>query len=78
MDLRKVDRLYRRERDGEVTPVELPNERRFWFDPPFHNGQSALLHRQPDNMYRIDLQLGSDADPELENRPADGWPERST
>ena len=52
-----------------VTPVELPNERRFWFDPPFHNGQSALLHRQPDNMYRIDLQLGWDADPELEKRP---------
>ena len=52
-----------------VTPVELPNERRFWFDPPFHNGQSALLHRQPDNMYRIDLQLGADADPELEKRP---------
>jgi 3-(3-hydroxy-phenyl)propionate hydroxylase len=52
-----------------VTPVELPNERRFWFEPPFHNGQSALLHRQPDNMYRIDLQLGSDADPELEKQP---------
>jgi 3-(3-hydroxy-phenyl)propionate hydroxylase len=52
-----------------VTPVELPNERRFWFDPPFHNGQSALLHRQPDNMYRIDLQLGREADPELEKRP---------
>jgi 3-(3-hydroxy-phenyl)propionate hydroxylase len=52
-----------------VTPVELPNERRFWFEPPFHEGQSALLHRQPDNMYRIDLQLGWDADPELEKRP---------
>jgi 3-(3-hydroxy-phenyl)propionate hydroxylase len=52
-----------------VTPAELPNERRFWFEPPFHNGQSALLHRQPDNMYRIDLQLGWDADPELEKRP---------
>ena len=52
-----------------VTPVDLPNERRFWFDPPFHNGQSALLHRQPDNMYRIDLQLGWDADPEAEKQP---------
>jgi 3-(3-hydroxy-phenyl)propionate hydroxylase len=52
-----------------VTPVELPNERRFWFEPPFHEGQSALLHRQPDNMYRIDLQLGWDADPELEKQP---------
>ena len=50
-------------------PVELPNERRFWFEPPFHAGQSALLHRQPDNMYRIDLQLGWDADPELEKQP---------
>ena len=52
-----------------VTPVELPNERRFWFEPPFHEGQSALLHRQPDNMYRIDLQLGWDAGPELEKQP---------
>jgi 3-(3-hydroxy-phenyl)propionate hydroxylase len=52
-----------------TTPVELPNERRFWFEPPFHEGQSALLHRQPDNMYRIDLQLGWDADPEVEKRP---------
>ncbi|MDH3263857.1 MAG: FAD-dependent monooxygenase, partial [Paracoccaceae bacterium] len=43
--------------------------RRFWFEPPFHNGQSALLHKQPDNIYRIDLQLGWDADPEAEKRP---------
>jgi len=52
-----------------VTPIELPNERRFWFEPPFHEGQSALLHRQPDNMYRIDLQLGWDADPLEERKP---------
>ena len=25
--------------------VELPAERRFWFDPPFHPGGSALLKR---------------------------------
>lgn len=41
-------------------------ERWFWFAPPFHNGQSALLHKQPDNIYRIDLQLGPDTDPKLE------------
>lgn len=52
-----------------VTPADLPHERRFWFDPPFHDGQSALLHRQPDNMYRIDLQLGWDIDPEAETQP---------
>jgi 3-(3-hydroxy-phenyl)propionate hydroxylase len=52
-----------------VTPADLPHERRFWFEPPFHEGQSALLHRQPDNMYRIDLQLGRQADPEAEKQP---------
>jgi len=47
----------------------LPSERRFWFEPTFHGGQSALLHKQPDSIYRIDLQLGWDADPERERRP---------
>ncbi|TCD14864.1 FAD-dependent oxidoreductase [Oricola cellulosilytica] len=41
-------------------------ERWFWFEPPFHDGQSSLLHKQPDNIYRIDLQLGPDADVERE------------
>jgi 3-(3-hydroxy-phenyl)propionate hydroxylase len=46
--------------------ADFPPERWFWFDPPFHPGQSALLHRQPDNVWRIDLQLGRDADPQVE------------
>ena len=49
--------------------ADYPTERWFWFDPPFHSGQSALLHRQPDNVWRIDLQLGPDADPEEEKKP---------
>jgi len=48
---------------------DFPSERRFWFEPLFHPGQSALLHKQPDNIYRIDLQLGWDADPEKERQP---------
>jgi len=48
---------------------EFASERKFWFEPTFHPGQSALLHKQPDNIYRIDLQLGWDADPEVENTP---------
>lgn len=44
-------------------------ERWFWFAPPFHHGQSALLHKQPDNIYRIDLQLGPDTDPDAEAMP---------
>lgn len=58
-----------------IVDVEMPQspfavaerpERWFWFAPPFHEGQSALLHKQPDNIYRIDLQLGPDANPEVE------------
>lgn len=49
--------------------AEFPAERWFWFDPPFHPNQSVLLHRQPDNIWRIDFQLGWDADPEAERLP---------
>ena len=44
-------------------------ERWFWFDPPFHPGQSVLLHRQADKVWRIDFQLGWDADPDFERDP---------
>jgi 3-(3-hydroxy-phenyl)propionate hydroxylase len=44
-------------------------ERWFWFDPPFHPGQSVLLHREADDVWRIDFQLGWDADPEEEKKP---------
>jgi 3-(3-hydroxy-phenyl)propionate hydroxylase len=47
----------------------FPSERWFWFDPPFHSGQSALLHKQPDDVWRIDLQLSPDADADFEKRP---------
>ncbi|WP_323121775.1 FAD-dependent oxidoreductase [Burkholderia alba] len=49
--------------------AEFPTERWFWFDPPFHPNQSVLLHRQPDNVWRIDFQLGWDADPVAEKAP---------
>ena len=52
-----------------VMEAQLPTQRRFWFNPPFHSGQSTLLHRQADNVWRIDFQLGWDADPEVENTP---------
>lgn len=49
--------------------AEFPAERWFWFEPPFHPGHSALLHRQADDIWRIDLQLGPEADPEEEKKP---------
>jgi 3-(3-hydroxy-phenyl)propionate hydroxylase len=52
-----------------VMKADFPAERWFWFDPPFHRNQSVLLHKQADNVWRIDFQLGWDADPEEEKKP---------
>ncbi|MBI3524931.1 MAG: FAD-dependent oxidoreductase [Betaproteobacteria bacterium] len=52
-----------------VMKADFPAERWFWFNPPFHPEQSVLLHRQADNVFRIDLQLGWQADPEEEKKP---------
>jgi 3-(3-hydroxy-phenyl)propionate hydroxylase len=48
---------------------ERPSERWFWFDPPFCPGGSALLHKQPDNVWRLDFQLGWNIDREAAIRP---------
>lgn len=48
---------------------EYPTERWFWFDPVFHKNQSALLHREADNVWRIDFQLGWEADPIEAKKP---------
>jgi 3-(3-hydroxy-phenyl)propionate hydroxylase len=49
--------------------IDAPAERWFWFDPSFHPNQSVLLHRQPDNVWRIDFQLGWEANPDEEKKP---------
>lgn len=38
-------------------PSSYPTERRAWFDPPWHRGATVLMHRQPDDIWRIDYQL---------------------
>jgi len=40
-----------------VLPSKHPTERRAWFDPPWHRGATVLMHRQPDDLWRIDWQL---------------------
>ena len=57
-----------------VMKAEFPAERWFWFDPLFHPGQSVLLHKQTDSVFRIDFQLGWDADPEEEKKPENVLP----
>ncbi len=46
--------------------ANFPTERWFWFEPWFKSGDSALLHKQPDDIWRIDFQLGWDIDREKE------------
>ena len=46
-----------------------PSERWFWFDPPFCKGGTALLHKQPDDVWRCDFQLGWDIDREAAVKP---------
>ena len=54
--------------DIKMDAPDFPAERRFWFDPSFHPGQSVLLHKQADGLWRTDFQLGWQADPEQERR----------
>lgn len=44
-------------------------ERLAWFDPPSNPGSTLLMHRQPDDVWRIDLQLNRYADPVVEKKP---------
>ncbi len=46
--------------------ADFPTERWFWFEPWFKSGDSALLHKQPNDIWRIDFQLGWDIDREAE------------
>ena len=49
--------------------MDRPVERWFWFDPPFNRGRSALLHRQADDVWRLDFQVGAEADRDEEVKP---------
>lgn len=48
---------------------DAPVERRVWFDPPWNPGSTIIMHRQPDDIWRIDYQLRDDEDPDQEVKP---------
>jgi len=52
------------------TRLPFPNERRFFFDPPWNPGRQVLIHPQPDDTWRIDWQIAPDIDIDAER--ADG------
>jgi 3-(3-hydroxy-phenyl)propionate hydroxylase len=55
--------------DGKYVIVDIEQdtrrevERLAWFDPPSNPGSTLLMHRQPDNVWRVDYQVRDDEDP---------------
>jgi len=55
--------------DGRYVIVDIrqattrPVERLAWFDPPSNPGSTILMHRQPDDVWRIDYQIADHEDP---------------
>ena len=48
--------------DIKMLNESFPTERWFWFEPSHKAGASTLLHKQPDDVWRIDFQIGWDVD----------------
>ena len=48
--------------DIKMLSENFPTERWFWFEPSHKAGASTLLHRQPDDVWRVDFQIGWDVD----------------
>jgi 3-(3-hydroxy-phenyl)propionate hydroxylase len=49
-------------------------ERLAWFDPPSNPGSTILMHRQPDNVWRIDYQVADHQDPAEAVKPENVLP----
>ena len=55
--------------DGKYVIVDIRQktrrsvERLAWFDPPSNPGSTILMHRQPEDVWRIDYQIRADEDP---------------
>ena len=45
---------------------DWPTERKVWFDPASNPGSTVIMHRQPENVWRIDYQLRPEQDSEAE------------
>ncbi|MFM0185223.1 FAD-dependent oxidoreductase [Paraburkholderia nemoris] len=61
-----------------IVDIELESERATerlaYFDPPSNPGSTVLVHKQPDNVWRIDYQLRDDEDPEAAVKPENVMP----
>lgn len=53
---------------------QRPTERLAWFDPPSNPGSTILMHRQPENVWRIDYQIADDEDADVAVKPENVLP----
>ena len=53
---------------------ERATERLAYFDPPSNPGSTVLVHKQPDNVWRIDYQLRDGEDPDAAIQPENVMP----
>ena len=53
---------------------QRPTERLAYFDPPCNPGSTVLVHKQPDNVWRIDYQVRDGEDPEEAVKPENVLP----
>lgn len=66
--------------DGRYVIVDIRQktrrgvERLAWFDPPSNPGSTILMHRQPEDVWRIDYQIRADEDPVQAVRPENVLP----
>jgi 3-(3-hydroxy-phenyl)propionate hydroxylase len=51
-----------------------PTERLAYFDPPCNPGSTVLVHKQPNNVWRIDYQLQDGEDPDAAIKPENVLP----
>lgn len=47
--------------------ADFPSERWFWFAPPHNEQETILLHKQPDNIWRLDVKLGKEVPDDVLN-----------
>ena len=57
-----------------VQKTKRPVERLAWFDPPSNPGSTLLMHRQPDDVWRIDYQVRDGEDPVEATKPENVLP----
>jgi len=50
-----------------VMEADFPSERWFWFAPPHDAKETILLHKQPNNIWRLDVKLGKEVADDIVN-----------